>query len=225
VTHAVELFWDHLLTLPTARYPDGVDPVFGCLRGTAAFAASAGLYWPDPFEPLPEFPVEGEGVMLVGNNLDGTANYQIRLDKGEPHGDPRFPRRLMRTWRNLYLLVDDAGVRRERCFFTNAYVGLNRTGPTATFAGERDNWFRAWCHDFLAQQISVMRPRTVVALGAPARDFLVAMTGDRDHWRPVATTTSIDGIPIRAVALSHPSRRLTSTARLDESKALARAVL
>jgi len=81
---------------------------------------------------------------------------------------------MMPTWENLYIMVDRAGIKRREFFFTNRYVGLS-ADPRASgrrFAGSRDQSFVTWCHDFLDEQIQLMRPRVVVALGEPARkDF------------------------------------------------------
>lgn len=136
--------------------------------------------------------------MFVGNNVDGYDAFRKRVELGEPHGDPRFPRRLMPTWRNLYSLLDLAAVERAECFFTNAYVGLNGRGPTAAFAGARSEAFRSWCRDFLLTQIAVMRPRTVVALGAYAN--------------PALTTMQVPHL-----AVSHPARVMTAADRAADA--------
>jgi hypothetical protein len=169
---------------------------------------------------LPEFPVAGDGVMFVGHNLDGAESFRARLHAGAPHGDPRFPHRLMPTWRNLYRLLSDAALAPERCFFTNAYVGLNSDGSTAPFRGARDPWFRDWCGDFLGLQISVMQPKAVVALGGPARGFLATLSDDPDHWRSTPRHTRIGTIDATALAISHPSRPISGDARREEARIL-----
>lgn len=164
------------------------------IAGTAFFAAGAGLYIEDPSAPWPVFPFGG--VMFVGHNLDAEEPYLERVRTGRSHGDPRSP---MRTWRNLYALLDGAGVDRHECFFTNVYVGLIAgSKPTGSFPGANDPAFRAWCDVFLRRQIARMRPRAIVALGKPAREFLGWSDGD-------VGVVDIDGHPSERVCLAHPS--------------------
>src|SRR5919199_2451980 len=125
--HPVQRFRRRLDAL--ASYPPGVLPVPEYLRGTAFFAAAAGLLVTDPDAPLPPFPFGG--VMFVGHNLDSESAFRRRLESGLAHGGPDRP---MLTWRNLYRLLSVAGLAAGDCFFTNAYVGLKAgDNPTGRF--------------------------------------------------------------------------------------------
>jgi hypothetical protein len=192
--HPVEEFWADLATLPAEAYPVGTVPVRHHIRGTAFFSGGAGLYIEDPAAALPPFPFGG--VMVVGHNLDAEAPFLERVRSGRAHGDRRWP---MRTWRNLYKLLDGAGVQPSTCFFTNVYVGLIAgSKPVGAYPGARDRDFTSWCDGFLRRQIARMRPRAIVSLGgASARYF-----GWQGH-EPRAVT--VDGLAVRAVPLAHPS--------------------
>lgn len=167
--HPVELFSQRLASL--GSYPPGVVPVPEYLRGTAFFSAANGLVINDPDGPLPPFPFGG--VMFVGHNLDSETAFLSRLASGLPHGGPHRP---MLTWRNLYRLLDAAGIAAESCFFTNAYVGLKAgddpTGPspgrptTTSVPGAGTSW---------ASDPRWWRPAVVAALGTDARQFLATM--------------------------------------------------
>jgi uracil-DNA glycosylase len=175
---------------------------------------------------MPKFPTGG--VMLVAHNLDGADAFQARLEQGTPHGDPRFPRRLMPTWRNLYDLLGAAGVSRENCFFTNAYVGLNGQGVIGPFAGSRDQQFSAWCRDFLTMQIAAMQPGAVIALGVDARRFMSGMADDLRPWRrsgdPASLTLTLAGVETTVVSVSHPARVQTGEARAADARTLSMAL-
>lgn len=66
-------------------YPPDVVPVPEQLPGTAAFAASAGLYRLPGTSALPPFPYNG--LMIIGHNLDSVDGYEARRRSGVSHGD------------------------------------------------------------------------------------------------------------------------------------------
>jgi hypothetical protein len=195
--HPVESLWEQLAELPTAEYPPGVVPLPGQIGGTAFFSAGAGLCRATG-DRLPEFPFGG--VMFVGHNLDAEGPYLRRLQAGVPHGDPERP---MAIWRNLYALLDGAGVGREECFFTNVYVGLIAGDkPTGSFPGARSPSFTAWCRGFLQRQVELMRPRAMVFLGKPARAFV--------GLGPGLASVTFGEMVVPAVGLAHPSMHPSS---------------
>ena len=137
VVHPVEDFWATLREFDDYR-PD-VNPVPELLPGTAAFAASAGLYREHGSRDLPPFP--HGGLMVVGHNLDSRANYQERRLSGSSHGD-LVPGPPMKTWLGLYRLLDQAGIPRQQFFFTNLFVGLKDGTATGRFSSHRNADFR-----------------------------------------------------------------------------------
>ena len=193
------------------RYPEGVVPVPRYIPGTAFFSAGSGLEISDDgATELPEFPFGG--VMLVGHNLDSLPAYERRLESGRPHGSLKYP---MTTWRNLRRLLRAAEVSTTACFFTNAYVGLNEKATTGVFPGSLDSAFSVWCRDFLIEQIEVMRPALLLALGAPASKFLATLSQDLEKWGekglPDCQPENVDiaSVPLVALAVMHPSAHHT----------------
>ena len=207
------------------RYPLGVVPVPEPIDGTAFFAAGPGLYCEQlpSVAGLPLFPF-GK-TMFIGNNLDAEGPYRQRLASGIAHGDHRQP---MRTWRGMYQLLDAAHVNRRDCFFTNAYVGLiEGDKPTGRFPGASDPEFSTWCEDFLRLQIGTMKPAVVATIGADARKFMSRLSPDLSAWRRAPSTAVheavIDGHPLQAVALAHPSMYPASarSRRFEEKQGVA----
>ena len=120
------------------------------------------------------------------------------------------------------------GLRPERCFFTNAYMGL-RAGSdnTGKFPGARDPGFVQRCRLFLAEQIRAQRPRLVLTLGSHVPAVLAPLSEDLAPWRDTRALARLDergvpfipsarfsgGIGASVAALVHPSIRPASVLR------------
>jgi uracil-DNA glycosylase len=116
----------------------------------------------------------------------------------------------MPYWRRALSLLDLASVPTSEVFFTNAYVGLIAgDNPSADFPGRKDPSFGRWCAAFLEEQIQVMRPRLVVALGGEAQR-------DLHRWN-VASRAGVSG---KILKLPHPSNRKGNAAMLDAAASL-----
>jgi hypothetical protein len=139
--------------------PQGVQRVDEPIHGTAFFPGGHGLWRGlEPHGPLPErFPENA--VMVVGHNFDSVRGYRLSLERGiELVKNP--------TWAKLreYLAFADQSL--EQCFFTNALMGLQpekSRGPLKT-----TDRFRSECRLFLGEQITIVHPIAIVALGAVA---------------------------------------------------------
>jgi len=171
VLHPVEEFRAILRGFDS--YPPDVSPVPEFLPGTAAFAASAGLYREHGVHDLPSFPYGR--LMVVGHNLDSRAGYEKRRCSGVSHGD-LVPGPPMSTWLGLYRLLNQADVACEDFFFTNVFVGLKEGRPTGRFSTNAAPQFRRWCAEFLQHQVATMRPRVVLVLGVQACGDAAGMT-------------------------------------------------
>lgn len=219
--HPVERFFIHLADFGV--YPDGVGSIPRRIQGTAFFPGGSGLWNTQADQPLPPFPLGG--VMIVGHNFDSEAGYLWSLQHaGENLQGP--------TWANLLDLLCRAELAPERCFFTNAYVGL-KLGSSATgaFPGARDADFVRRCKALLSEEIRIMRPRVIATLGVYVPAFLASLApGLQARWSGVRTLIAIDKQqvalapavlfpncpePITVVALTHPAyRRLNVQSRM-----------
>jgi hypothetical protein len=189
----IEYLWsvvDQLQDWPIGVYPTPREHD----RGTAGFPDGAGLYRKTG-DPMPRFPIGG--VMFVGHNTDAKDKHASRRTHGLSPGEP--PKGRMSTWVRLYAVMERAGFDRKEMFFTNIYVGLMAgSNPRASFLGARDPSFRAWCDEFLDEQIQLMRPRAIVTLGRKAREALGWEHGFIGmHERA--------GVKFNGAALMHPS--------------------
>jgi uracil-DNA glycosylase len=208
---------NHLFALHDqfGSYPNGVVRISSRIAGTAFFPGGSGLWNTQPNEPLPAMPVGG--VMVVGHNFDSEAGFEYAFNHaGENLKGP--------TWKNLLVFLKQVEIFPERCFFTNAYVGL-QSGDHAIgqFPGKRDPEFVSWCQNFLLKQIQLMQPRLILSLGAYVPSFLAPLSSElRRMWSGVKRLTTLDeqeaalvypstfeGVlfPTAVVALTHPSYR------------------
>lgn len=208
-------------------YPPGVLAVPARIRGTAFFPGGCGLWNPRRVERLPPLPIGG--VMVLGHDFHSRAAFTRSFEaEGEVIEGPHGAYRMGRTWRNLLPLLEDAGIRPEECFFTNAYMGLRESDATmGRFPGSRDPQFVERCRRFFVTQLRTQRPAVILSLGAWVPRFLAPLApqlaGWRDKWSldaidaagPVVRSTRFEGYDGRCVvvALTHPSMRGSNVRR------------
>lgn len=69
-------------------------------------------------------------------------------------------------WRNLLAYLSHAGLEPDECFFSNALMGLkpgSALGPMPSTPDYEDE-----CQEFLKQQVQIVSPSLIVALGEKA---------------------------------------------------------
>jgi uracil-DNA glycosylase len=119
-------------------------------------------------------------VMFVAHNFDSISAYEkCKRNGGEAQSF---------FWRTLLAYLSQASIRPERCFFTNALMGLkpgNAIGPMPAVPGYYDE-----CQAFLKRQIEIVDPSLIVTLGQKAR----------------ARVTNLQ-TTVPSVGLLHPSAR------------------
>ena len=168
------------MDLVVDQYPErAVERMRAFALGTAFFPAGAGLV--PPGRPLP-----AEPVMLVAHVFDAPS-FAYALGPGG--GSERTLGN--RTWAGLRLLLERAGLPAERCFLTNALVGVKVGRPCGPVtAGPA---YRRQCAEFLREQILGVRPSVIVTLGAPAMTMLKAADADlAERWRAYETLAALD---------------------------------
>ena len=182
-----------------------------------------------------EYPISGRGFFPVtsGSFHDGSPSAAIGRRKlifvGQdwgcegnlpPLGKDKDADIKTGTGKILLDLLDEAEIRLEECFFTNALWGI-RTGNTNTGAspGWKDPAFVRSSAAALKVQIDVVRPRGLVCLGRDAPGLLKGLMAECDPWKTMRSFKAIDhaglgvidvnsfaGIDVAAILL-HPSFR------------------
>lgn len=148
-------------------------------RGTAFFPLGSGRF--EAGSALPARP-----IAIVAHVFD-EASYRHALGAGGGH--ERIDRN--RTWVGLRRVLELAGVDIRDCFLTNALMGV-KAGP-ATGAVRAGPQYRAACAAFLGRQLTLVRPRLVVALGAHAVGILrEAVPGLDTFWGGARSIATLD---------------------------------
>ena len=200
-------------------YPSGVVPVPELIAGTAFFPGGSGIWNPCQARSWPDMPIEG--VMVLGHDFHSeTAYHKSRQSGSEVKGNA--------TWNNLLKLLDEVGITKEVCFFTNSYMGL-RVGSKAMgkFPGASDAGFVDRCRAFFLLQLKAQRPRIVLTLGSWVPAFIAPLSYKLKHWSGVKSFTEIDSSKpwvknvvfsqtdfyVDVIALTHPCLRSSNVHR------------
>jgi hypothetical protein len=203
-------------------YPQRVVPVPARIPGVAFFPGGAGLWRASSGCPLPDMPIGG--VMVLGHDFHSKTGFHESLAQGSEVPDVATNGyRTPATWVNLRAFLKDADIPLERCFFTNAYMGLRMgVGKTGRFPGSRDPRFISRCRAFLIDQISVQRPRVILTLGTWVPGFVAPSAPKLKAWARARSVAAIDAaggvhhdvwltelpeFSCSVVALTHPSLR------------------
>ncbi|TWI44868.1 uracil DNA glycosylase superfamily protein [Pseudoduganella flava] len=191
-----------------SAWPPELEPVAEMVRGTAFFPGGSGFWEPEQEQGLPD-------VMVVGQDFSTKSEHQAMLAGLASDVDSA-------TWRNFLKLAKAASLDLQSCFFTNAIMGLRKggscTGPNPGYV-RRNKDFVAATHDFLLEQVQVVRPRLIVILGLPAARVFAAIAADLASWRTlkfreldarelsIRKAIRIGDVTTTCVVLLHPSYR------------------
>jgi uracil-DNA glycosylase len=217
--HPIEYLFNERKEIALDRY-EKVVPVPEMIRQTAFFPGGSGLWLgesgllgaPANWPPMPK-----EKVMVLGNDFGQKWWHEKCLRANARDWKSK-------TWMHLRLLLQDAGIQPEDCFFTNAYMGLRSTGKsTGPSPGMVDPKFVERCQlFFLDKQLPMQKPRLILVLGAEARKFIAQLSADLAEWKDCKTFSALDDSdlgpvvnkvcfnkskPITVVALVHPAGR------------------
>lgn len=225
--HPIEYLFNQRKEVAPDRYGN-VIPVPKMIRQTAFFPGGSGLWLgesgslgaPANWPPMPK-----EKVMVLGNDFGQKWWHEKCLRENARDWKSK-------TWMYLRLLLQDADIQPEDCFFTNAYMGLRSTGKsTGPSPGMVDPKFVERCQlFFLGKQLPMQKPRLILVLGAEARKFIAQLSPDLAEWKECKTFTGLDDSvvgpvvkkvrfngskPVTVVALVHPAGRNMGNALKD----------
>ncbi len=154
-------------------YPDEVVRIPARIEGTAFFPGGDGLYREGGAPAISDLPLGG--VMILGHNFDSERGFRASVDRGSESLTTG-------TWRNLLRLLEKTAIPVDRCFFTNAFMGLCKGDDNKKFLGRGNSDFRAACLEFLRVQIAVQRPKLIIALGVKVPPMLAGLSDDLAPW-------------------------------------------
>jgi len=130
--------------------------------------------------------VKGRSFFPIGLGLHDKSSKDTKLDimiLGQDWGSKRDYDKVKRsgeeslknpTWKNMTKLLELCGIDLNRCFFTNAFMGI-RTGDSSI---NSINWKKdlpnhyTKCQEFFLTQLEFLKPKLIIVLGKPAANFL-----------------------------------------------------
>ncbi len=199
-------------------YPKGVIRIPATIAGTAFFPGGSGLWNPAKSRRWPAMPVGG--VMILGHDFDSEESYHRSFQIGDESAGP--------TWRNLIALLDEVEIPIDRCFFTNAYMGM-RAGASSMgrFPGAKDANYVARCQKFFLLQLRMQSPGLLLTLGKWVPQFVSPLSDQLSHWSGARNFSDIDtagpialncnfkdaGLTTNVVALTHTCLRHSNVGR------------
>lgn len=162
-------------------HPSVLRPATACdevIQGTAFFPGGSGLWRGDSLHgTLPEsFP--SSPLMVVAHNFDSIDSYNRSMARGG-EVDSLF-------WSILIAILRESNTALEDVFYTNALMGFKPGSAVGNMPAA--GGYEEQCAAFLKQQIEIVRPRAIVALGEKAE-------------------TRLRRIGVRAQRVLHPSAR------------------
>jgi uracil-DNA glycosylase len=166
--------------------------------------------------------ISDKEIMILGQDFDCEDNFNVSRHNGKEDikNNP--------TWRNLLLLLNEANISPNNCFFTNGILGVRignkGTGRSPAFLYPE---FIADCQNFFLQQIELQKPKTIFVLGKFSAKFLSNMSGRLNCWNHIKNFETLDEsknqikknvvfenvIQSNLVLLTHPSFRPSNVHR------------
>jgi len=133
-------------------YPhDVVVPITPKLRGRSFFPGGCGLFG-GVAQRLADRP-----IMLVGQDF-GTLDYWNGLNTDDESWQG--------TWTSLRKMLLEVEVDPRNCFFTNVLLGVRRSGPIdGPSPALRCPDYVSACSEYVKEQVGIVQPSVVVALG------------------------------------------------------------
>lgn len=182
-THPIETLFERLHEI--RPYVGGMIEISTHFVGLGFFPGGDGLWKEPESTSRPQLPLGG--VMVLGNNFQCTANYDAICRAGSED------RQRDATWRNLLHFLGQVDISPSRCFFTNAYMGLVAgCDSTRTVPGMRDAGFLERCRAFFLQQVRLIQPSVILALGTKVPPFLAPLSAETRVWCNATTWAQID---------------------------------
>jgi hypothetical protein len=178
-------------------YPEGLEEFPGVLRGQGFFPGGDGIWRDDPSDP-PKYKFPNGGIMVLGNDFGCKDNPNPR--------SPGFIQCLARldgfgfetppTWNNIKEMLRKAGLPGDRCFFTNAFLGLRTcTKTNGPSPGAKVPKFVEICKRFFEFQLLTQEPELIIYLGHEPRKLACSIMLGMEHaWATDNSFHDLDSI-------------------------------
>lgn len=206
--------------LKALDYPQTMKPINCTLTGLGFFPGGNGCYKKNEC-------ISKKEIMVLGQDF-GTAEYFDGLNGSEDEVKSA-------TWRNLLKFLHEVEISPEKCFYTNAIMGVRKSmvingKETAKMTGKspafKDKRFIEQCRKLFLKQLELQKPKLILVLGKETATFLSSVSPDLAVWKKLGSFSDIDdkgihtlrakfenGVQTNLVLLTHPSFRNSNVMR------------
>jgi hypothetical protein len=193
------------------------------IKGTSFYPGGKGLYLEDGNI---EFPING--IMVLGQDFDNECNFHESV-KRETELNKNS-----KAWNNIIYHFPKVGINMNKCFFTNAIMGLRigkskNTGVSVAFQHKKEKEiFLEECRNFFIEQLNLQKPKLIIGLGAQIPRFVSGCSNDlnelshvysyKDLNKKVYTNIKFTDTKFKTnlVFIHHPSSYISNENKIDE---------
>jgi uracil-DNA glycosylase len=165
------------------KYPADMKMIRGEVRNRAFFPGGKGTY--DENDDT----LSNKDIMILGQDFGTESSFEkVRKQK---FGDKKTDA----TWRNLLAFLEEVGIHPSRCFYTNAIMGVRRTGKIIGKAPAfKDKGFIKQCHEFFLYQLEIQQPKIILVLGKQVAQFISPLFDEKNDygWERIHNYKTID---------------------------------
>lgn len=165
-----------------ASYPEIFFEKINCeISGVGFFPGARGL-WDDNDKTI-----SNKRVMVLGHDFGGKKDFDRSCRNGKENLSGA-------TWKNLLEMLKEFGIEKEKCFFTNAVMGVRRDGISAIRKSPVYDCphFLFDCQKFLLTQIRIQMPKLILVLGKNTWKFLGGISPELKVLSEIKSFKKID---------------------------------
>jgi len=196
--------------------------VCGEIKGFSFFPGGKGTFFNSYESSDKSEKISDKDYMILGNDWSTLKNYIIDIDPNRLEPDKNI--HTDKTGINIMELLKQADIKPEKCFFTNAILGVRTKAgstdkPPAFEKGNEE--FLSYCREFFKFQLSIQRPKAIFVLGKYPAKFLAPLNKKLNVWKNFPNFKTIDDkgkqiiknvqilpdLSVNFVLLMHPSCR------------------
>ncbi|WP_184547915.1 uracil-DNA glycosylase family protein [Mucilaginibacter sp. FT3.2] len=150
------------------------------ISGVGFFPGARGLWTPRD-EVLSDKP-----IMILGHDFGTEKDYRLSVERGSENTNAL-------TWSNLIKMLSYYEIEKEKCFFTNAIMGVRSNGSAIgkSPAFEYPDYLGD-CKNFLIEQIGTQKPTLILILGLHLLSLMSSMSTELSAISKIRSYKKLD---------------------------------
>ncbi len=160
-------------------FPDGIEPIPKMINDTSFFPGGIGFFDSKQVYISPE-------ILILGQDFSNVEEHKKMLDG-------KIKDINSQTWKRMLLLLAEAGIDPNKCFYTNAFMGLRKEGSSVgKFIGFQYPGYLRNNDEFLKFQLDIIKPKLIIVMGKFAPLVLARLSTDLKPWESIQSFNDID---------------------------------